>query len=205
MRFRLTPTNDDFYQLFGEAGRNLQSTVGAFKKVLGEVPDVADLHQDVKAGERRGDELTRAILRRLDTSFVTPFDREDIHGLAEIVDDVVDGIYHVSELLVLMPVERPLPEVYEQVDVLEEMSGVAADILDRLDDFKGVRELHERLDTLESKGDLIYRRTLARLYSGDLEPLEVIMWKDVILAAEDCMDKLEDLGDMVASIIVKHA
>jgi len=205
MRFRLVPSNDAFFQLFNEAGSNMATAVDHLYALIHDFSDIQTKHQLVKQAEHRGDELTRTILRQLVTTFVTPFDREDIHELAERLDDVVDSVYHVSEMLVLVPIDRILPEVKEQVDVLKEMSATATSVLGRLAGMKGTHDDIERLDSLESQGDAIYRRTVARLFSGELPALEVLKWKDIVDSVEHALDRLEDVGDVIASIVVKHA
>ena len=205
MRFRLIPSNDDFFVLFSQAASNLSDTTVALRGLLTDFGNRDALHAKVRDCERTGDRYTRDILRQLDTSFVTPFDREDIHALAEQIDDVVDDLYHVSEVLVIVPFESVLPEFAEQVDVLVTMAGTTMKLIDGLSEMKGLRSILEEIDQLESEGDAIFRRALARLFAGDLNALDVIKWKDLIEAAEDAIDGIEDAGDIVASILVKHA
>lgn len=205
MKFRLIPNNDEFFVLFGRAASNLAATAQAFQAVLDDFGNRDTLHQKVREHERTGDEITRSLLRQLDVSFVTPFDREDIHALAEQIDDVVDDIYHLSEVLVIVPVATLLPEFREQIGVLVTMSGRVVELIDRMSQMKGLRPLLEEIDDLESAGDAVYRRTLQHLFSGEFDALEVIKWKDLIEAAEEAIDGLEDIGDIVATILFKHA
>lgn len=205
MRFRLVPSNDEFFDLFSQSALNVQATVRGLRRLVDDFTDTEAKHAAVKQAERAGDQITRSILHSLDTSFVTPFDREDIHALAEGLDDVVDGIYHLSEVLTLVPISVMLPEFKEQVGVMDEMAAVLVEVFEGLSAMKGLRPHLERIDALETAGDDIYRRTLGRLFSGDLDALEVLKWKDLVEAAEDTMDLIEDVSDIVASILVKHA
>lgn len=205
MRFRLVPSNDEFYALFADSARNMVEAVACLTDLVENFTDLPGAHRKVKDCERRGDELTRGILRRLDATFVTPFDREDIHALAENLDDVVDDIYHLTEVLVLVPIQAMLPELAEQVKVMTEMADLTVSIMEGLEAIKGLRPLLEQVSDLESRGDEIYRRTLGRLFSGEFDALEVLKWKDITQAAEDAIDALEDVADVVASIAVKHA
>jgi predicted phosphate transport protein (TIGR00153 family) len=205
VRFRLVPSNDEFFSVFSDAARNLATCVGHLASGVAEPAAMESVHQEVKACERRGDEFTRDLLRRLDSTFVTPFDREDIHALAEGIDDVVDDVYHLSELLYLVPLPTVLPELVEQAAVLQRMANCTVALIDELAAMKGLRPMLEEIDTLESEGDQIYRRTVARLFSGELPALEVLKWKDIIQSAEDAIDAIEDVADTVASILVKHA
>jgi predicted phosphate transport protein (TIGR00153 family) len=205
LKFRLIPSTDEFFVLFSKAASNLAATAKAFQGVLNDFPNRESLHAAVRTHERTGDDLTQAILRELDTNFVTPFDREDIHALAEQIDDVVDDIYHLSEMLVILPFETLIPEFREQIDLLATMAERAVELVDRMSQMKGLRPLLEEIDNLESKGDAVYRRTLARLFSGEFTALDVIKWKDLIEAAEEAIDGIEDMGDIVATISFKHA
>jgi uncharacterized protein len=154
--------------------------------------------------ERRGDQLTKDILRRLESSFVTPFDREDIHALAEEIDDVADDMLAVSELLQLVPVEVVLPELKEQADILVQMADEAVPLIDKLRDMKGLQNHLDAIDRLESDGDSVYRRTVARLFR-DYEAIEVLKWKDIIEAMEAALNTVEDIAGVVESIVLKHA
>jgi uncharacterized protein len=205
MRFRLIPSNDDFFVYFSQSASNLAKAAKGLRAVVDATSDREARHADVRALERAGDDLTREILRHLDTTFVTPFDREDIHALAEQLDDVVDDIYHLSETLAIVPVDQVLPEFDQQVDVLVVMAERTVELVDRLSQMKGLRPIIEEIDKLESDGDGIYRRALGRLFSGELDVLEVVKWKDLTRSAEDAIDGIEDVSDTIASILVKHA
>jgi uncharacterized protein len=205
MKFRLTPNTDEFFILFSQAASNMSATVEEFSKLVNDFTDTDARHVAVKACERKGDELTRSLLKSLDSAFVTPFDREDIHALAEQLDDVVDDVYHLSEILTLVPIHSVIPELKEQVEVLRRMAGVTVEMIDRLENMKGIRPLIEQIDGMETEGDAIYRRAVARLFSGEFETLDVLKWKDIIESAENAIDRLEDVADTVGSILVKHA
>jgi predicted phosphate transport protein (TIGR00153 family) len=205
MPFRLTPNTNEFFKLFAQAASNMRATVMALKDLVDDFTDIQAKHLKVKECERKGDDLTRTILRNLDSTFVTPFDREDIHALAEGMDDVCDTIYHLSEMLVLVPIDGIMPELREQVGVMAKMVEATVEAADRLYNMSGLRPLLDQIDAGETEGDAIYRRSVARLFSGELDALEVVKWKDLISAAENAIDRLEDVGDTMGSILVKHA
>lgn len=205
MRFRLVPSNDEFFDQFSRAAVNLQGSVRSLRNLVDDFTDIEAKHAKVRETEKVGDQITREILRNLDTTFVTPFDREDIHALAEGLDDVVDGIYHLSEVLTLVPIHEILPEFREQVAIMDAAAGVLVELFAGLAPMKGLKPMLEQIDSFETAGDQIYRRTLGRLFSGELDALEVLKWKDLIESAEDTLDKIEDVSDVVAAILVKHA
>jgi uncharacterized protein len=205
MKFRITPSNDTFFVLFDKAAKNLAAAAHGLATVTDDFDRRDEHHATVRNLEHQGDEYTRNIFRELDSSFVTPFDREDIHALADKLDDVVDDIYHLSEILVLLPFDSVLPEFREQVGVLTRMGDKVVTLIENLSKMKGLRPLIDELDALESEGDAIYRRTLSRLFDGSLSALDVIKWKDLVDTAEIAIDAVEDVSDVVASILVKHA
>jgi predicted phosphate transport protein (TIGR00153 family) len=203
VRFRLLPSDDSFFPLFDQAASNAAACARHLRDMISS--GATDGHDRIKAAEHRGDELTQAILQRLNSTFVTPFDREDIHALAEELDDVVDDMQTVSELLHLTKPSTTLPEMLEQAEILVQMAEEAERLIGRLESMKGVQEHLDNIDRLESDGDAIYRRTLARLYSGELDALEVLRWKDIVAALEGALNTIEDISDVVESIVLKHA
>jgi predicted phosphate transport protein (TIGR00153 family) len=204
MRFRLVPSDDQFFDLFTDSARNAEECARRLVDVVSGSDRKAAFDR-VTECERRGDQLTTDILHRLDTVFVTPFDREDIHALAEELDDVVDDIYQVGALLRIIPVGEPLPELVEQSELCVKMAAEVVALIERLESMKDMKGLLESIDRFESEGDAIYRRALKRLFSGEFDALDVIKWKDVISAMEAALNALEDIGDVVESIVLKHA
>ena len=204
MRFRLVPTDDRFFAMFDASAANAAECSRRLQDLVTDFRDVAHKHTRVVECERLGDSLTREILQRLNSTFVTPFDREDIHALAEELDDVVDDMMAVSELLNLLPVDEVLPELKEQADILVRMADETVGLMGRLPTMKGVDAHLEAIDKLESEGDALYRRTLARLFR-DYEAIDVLKWKDIIEAMEAAVNTVEDISNVVESIVLKHA
>ena len=204
MRFKLVPTDDKFFDLFNDAAANGAECARRLKALVDDFTDIATKHSAVAECERRGDELTAAILRRLDSSFVTPFDREDIHALAERLDDVCDDVLAVSDLMQLVQIEKVLPEMQELADILVQMTSQAVELLDKLKPMKGVQPYLDAIDKLESQGDSVYRRTLARLFS-DYDAITVLKWKDIVQAMEHALNTVEDVSNVVESIVLKFA
>jgi predicted phosphate transport protein (TIGR00153 family) len=204
MRFRLVPTDDAFFGLFNESAANAAECARRLRDVLSDPTDPAG-HEKVAACEQRGDELVRTIVQRLNTTFVTPFDREDIHALAEELDDVVDDMLEVSHRMQITGITTALPELKEQADLLVQCADETRALVARLESMKGVQPHLDAVDRLESEGDAVFRRILARLFGGEFEALEVIRWKDVIESMEAALNTLEDISDIVESIVLKHA
>jgi uncharacterized protein len=205
MKFRIVPTSREFFDDFSLAAQNIATCVDKLSDVLADTAHAAELHVAVKEVERAGDEYTSRILTRLDSTFVTPFDPEDIQRLAQGIDDVVDDIYHVSEMVVLTNITELIPEVPEQVAVLTQMASKIVELFDRFEDMRGLRQIISEIEGLESEGNRIYRRAVARLFSGEMEPVDVIRWKDIVESLEAVLDRIEDMTNIVTTIVVKQA
>ena len=205
MRFKLVPTDDRFFVLFSEAAENAAESARRLAELLDNFDDLPGRHRRIIECEQRGDALTNEILNRLNTSFVTPFDREDIHALAEELDDVVDDILEVSHRLQLTGVTKPIGEFQQQAEILVRMADETVLLMARLKSMKNVQEHLDNIDRMESEGDTLYRATQARLFSGEFEALDVMRYKDVVEAMEAALNTLEDVSNVVESIVVKHA
>jgi len=204
VRFRLVPTDDAFFRLFNDSAANVADCARRIRDLV-EDPSDPGLHDKVAACEHHGDELVHTILQRLNTTFVTPFDREDIHELAEELDDVVDDLLEVSHRMQLTGITIALPELKEQADLVVRCASETEQLIARLESMKDVQPHLDAIDRLESEGDAVYRRILARLFAGEFDALDVLRWKDVIEAMEGALNALEDISDVVESIVLKHA
>jgi uncharacterized protein len=203
VRFRLLPTDDKFFALFDQAAANASECAKHLRDVI--ASGAEEGHHRINGCEHKGDEITRTILQRLNSTFVTPFDREDIHALAESFDDVVDDIQTVSQLMLLTHVDTTMPEMSEQADLLVRMAEEAESLINRLESMKQVQPHLDAIDQLESDGDAVYRRILGRLYSGEVDALEVLRVKGIVEALEGALNTIEDISDVVESIVLKHA
>jgi predicted phosphate transport protein (TIGR00153 family) len=205
-RIRVVPSDDAFFDLFRAAADNARECAGALGKL---VTATDGLHEEafdtIRGCERRGDEITVDLLRRLDASFVTPYDREDIHALAEELDDVVDDMFSAASLLQLAEHDQRLPELQELADVIVSMTDEMLALIDCLPTNDGARFRLERIEHLERTADAIYQKGLARLFNGEYEPLEVIMLKDIVQSLEGSCNAIEDVSDVVESILVKNS
>src|SRR4051794_34019735 len=163
MRFRLVPTDDRFFDLFNEAATNVAECAKQLRHLIQD-DNVAASNDGVVACERRGDELTQQILQRVNTSFVTPFDREEIHALAEELEDVVDDMLAVAGRLQLTVHGPAFPELKDQAELLVSMADVTVTLMSRLPSMKETSEPLAQIDRLESQGDAVYRDALARMF-----------------------------------------
>jgi len=204
-RMRLVPADAGFFDLFKSATANSRDGAEELRKMLAGFEDIEEHYQEIRNLERRGDQITVELLRRLDATFVTPYDREDIHALTEKLDDVIDDVFSVAELIHLIPLDEPLPEVTELGELLSVMAGELDALIGCLRSREGARHRLERIEALEREGDALHRRGMARLFSGDYEALEVLKWKDILQALEQSINQIESVSDVVESILVKNS
>jgi predicted phosphate transport protein (TIGR00153 family) len=206
VRIRLTPRQTTFYSMFAESGENLVVGAGLLKEMLGadliERKDVADR---MRSAEHAGDEATHAIMRELNETFVTPFDREDIYRLASSLDDVMDAMEAAVDLVVLYQIEELPSEVADQVEVLERAAELTAAAMPRLRSMKDLSDYWIELNRLENQADQVYRRLLARLFSGDYDALTVMKLKEVVDQLEAAADAFEHVANTVETIAVKES
>ncbi|HUP32797.1 MAG TPA: DUF47 family protein, partial [Gaiellaceae bacterium] len=161
---------------------------------------------DVKQIETTGDAITHDIIQLLNTQYVTPFDREDIYGLATALDDVVDHIDEACDLLELYGVEQPARPALEQCSILVAAVEHLAEALDHLKGLKGAQQALVRVKQKEDEGDRVVRDAIAALFHDPrIDPLVVIRWKDIYEALEDALDACETAANVLGNIVVKNA
>lgn len=206
MRIRLTPRENSFYSMFATSGRNLMEGAGLLKELLGaEMSERKAIAERMRACEHAGDEATHAIMRELNETFVTPFDREDIYRLASSLDDVMDYMEAAVDLVVLYNIAELPPEIADQVDVLERAAELTADAMPRLRSMKDLSEFWIELNRLENQADQVYRRILAKLFSGEYDALTVLKLKEVVDQLEAAADAFEHVANTVETIAVKES
>ena len=204
-RLRLIPREESFFDLFEELAQKVDQ--GA-TELLALLKDYRDL--DRRVGrildiEHEGDEITHEVMRRLNTSFVTPFDREDIHHLASSLDDVLDHIEAAAEYLQLHKIQEPLRQMVSLTEILSEAARKTASSMPNLRKMKDLEIYWVEINRLENEGDRAYRRTIAELFSGDYKAMDVLKFKEIIEQIEQAIDRLEDVANTVESIYLKHS
>jgi len=205
VRFRLVPRDQGFYPLFNSAADNVVDVAGKLGDLLRNFAAAESQLAGIIECERRGDQISDAIETRLNESFVTPFDREDMLELTETLDDVVDDILGACDLLVLHNVDEPLPEMLRVADILLAAAETAQSLLTKLPRMRGLDDDLKRIDNLETDADKVYRQAVARLFSGEYKAFDVLKWKDVFEALENSVNRIERVADIVQSVALKHA
>jgi predicted phosphate transport protein (TIGR00153 family) len=205
VRLRLTPREDSFYDLFTDSANNLVTGARLLVELIADGTDREAAAEKLRACEHAGDELTHAIMRRLNESFITPFDREDIYRLASLLDDVMDYMEEAADLVVLYKIDELPKDIVGQVEVLERAAELTADAMPRLRSMKELNEYWIEINRLENQGDQVYRRLLAKLFGGDYDALTVMKLKQVIDCLEEAADAFEHVANTIETIAVKES
>jgi predicted phosphate transport protein (TIGR00153 family) len=192
MSFRLLPKDPKFFELFVADGDNLEAAAAALREMVDRYDRLEERVITIQALEKRGDEIDRAVTRKLEDAFVTPFDREDIHELVSRLDDVVDGIQEIAETFVIYGVTAPTPEAIRLAAIIDAQAKELAQALRKLDGLKGLEPHFEAVHELENEADGLSRAGVARLFRDDLPPIEVIKWRDLYNLLEETIDAAED-------------
>ena len=205
MRFQVIPREQSFFDLFEASGVLVAEAARELKQLTDHFEDRIGHSERVKELEHEADEITHQVMATLNTTFVTPFDREDIYRLASRLDDVLDSMEAVADLLVLHRIDELLPELRQQADVLVRVTDAMLEAVRRLRTLQGQDRYLIEVNRLENEGDRIYRKTVARLYSGEFRAMDVLKWKDIVDEMERAIDTCEDIANSIESIALKHA
>jgi predicted phosphate transport protein (TIGR00153 family) len=205
VRLSLLPRDRTFFDLFVEAGRNTLSAAQLLNRMMVSWPDDGDLGREILKAEQEGDRITHDIVRRLNSTFVTPIDREDIYGLATQMDDIVDYTEEAADLLGLYQIEAPMSQAQSLTEVLVSACEELADGLEHLRDFKGLDKYWIEIHRLENEGDRISRDAVASLFSNGIDPMVVIRWKDMFAVLENAIDATETAAQIIEGIVIKNS
>ena len=205
MRLKFRPVDSSFYDLFSEAAGHLVVGAQLLSEMLAAGSSKAEIAQRMREAEHAADETTHSIVRRVNSTFVTPFDREDIYNLASALDDVMDMMDEAVDLVLLYEVTSLPPETTQQVEVLQRCAELTAAAMPSLESMASLDEYWIEINRLENTGDKSYRRILANLFSGEHEALEVMKLKDIVESLEGAIDCFEKVANIVEQIAVKES
>ena len=205
MALRLRPIDTSFYDLFSTSAQYLVTGAALLAEMMTDGADRKDVAKQMREAEHVCDENTHAIVRRVNSSFVTPFDREDIYSLAGGLDDVMDELDEVVDLVLLYEVVDFPPEVLRQVEIIQRCAEITAEAMPKLRSMTDLDDYWIEINRLENSGDKSYRRTLAKLFSGDFKAIEVLKLKDIVTSLEGAIDAFEKVANIVEQIAVKES
>jgi len=200
------PRDRVYFDLFEEAGGNIVRAADLLDQLLRAFPDRREeLTRDILICEQDGDRITHDIIRRLNETFVTPIDREDIYALASGLDDVVDYTEEVADYLGLYQIEAPMEQAQRLAHVLLEASRQIAGAMPRLRNFDDISHYTVEVNRLENDGDRITREAVASLFHGGIDPMVVIRWKDIFERLENAIDATEQVANILEGIVIKNS
>jgi uncharacterized protein len=208
VRFKLRPSDDTFFNYFSRAAENLVAGTALLSELVLPEADVQSVSERLVEVEHDSDAITHELYQKINSSFITPFDREDIYRLGSGLDDVMDHLEAVGSLMYLYGLTRmpALPrEMHELVDVLDRQAKLTAEAMPRLKGMTGLQEYWVECNRLENEGDRVYRMLLVRLFSGEYDALTVLKMKEVVDELEGACDAFERVANTVETIAVKES
>ena len=204
-RFSLLPRDSTFFDLFIEAGQNTVHASRLLDQMMHQWPEEGGLPREIVKAEQEGDRITHDIVKRLNSTFVTPIDREDIYGLATQMDDIVDFTEEAADFLGLYQIEAPMEQAGALTKVLVAACEQLAAGLAHLRDFKDLDRYWIEIHRLENEGDRISRDAVASLFSNGIDPMVVIRWKDIFAVLENAIDATETAAQILEGIVIKNS
>jgi uncharacterized protein len=202
---RFKPVDNVFYELLATSATHLVNGARILAEMLDDTADRTDIAARMRDAEHECDETTHEIAKRVNSTFVTPFDREDIYALASGLDDVMDYMEEAVDLSMLYEVDSLPTELADQVDVLQRCAELTAEAMPRLKTMKDLEEYWIEINRLENAGDKSYRRILAKLFSGQYEALDVLKLKDIVDSLEHAVDAFEKVANIIEQIHAKES
>ena len=203
---RLLPREEEFFDLFIEVANRNKEAAKHLRALFEASPDRRLAHiEALKRLEHEADQVTHEVVNRLDRTFITPLDREDIHQLASDLDDVMDVMDGAARRAQIFRL-GPAPDGVKQLtEVIERMVGVLAEAVGRLKKGDDVMRFAVEAKKLEEEGDAIYHEALGRLFEKERDAIEIIKWKEIYDNLERTLDESEDVANVLESITLKHA
>jgi hypothetical protein len=202
------PREDNFFELFERAAENAHLASTQLLDLLEHFEDVRERSKRIKDIEHVGDKITHEAIERLNRTFITPMDREDIHELICRVDDIVDLVDTAAHRIVLYKIEKPTDASIELTRCLTHATGLIVEVMPLLRDMKNARAIGEKciaIQTQENEADRVMHQAIAELFEARPDPLEVIKWKDIYDEIESATDRCEDVANVLDSIVLKNA
>ena len=199
------PNDRQFFDLFEEAAGNIVRAADLLDQMLGAYPERSGLSRDILLCEQEGDRITHDIIQRLNQTFVTPIDREDIYELASGLDDIVDWTEEVADYMGLYKIEAPMEQAQRQAHILLQSSRQIAEAMPRMRTFRDISHFTVEINRLENDGDRVTREAMASLFDTGIDPMVVIRWKDIFERLESAIDATEKVANILEGIVIKNS
>ena len=208
MRLPFIPREEKFFDLFQASAENMVKAAHSLKEMISSWEHVEGKAAEITELEHKGDTITHEIMSRLNRTFVTPFDREDIVQLAHSLDDVTDFIHSAADAMVLYKVDRPGERAKELADIIlqgtEEIEKVLPQLKKRII-LSSVLKRCVEINRLENLADRVYRSAIAELFDDSTDMAHIIKWREIYAHMESATDRCEDVADVLEGVAIKHA
>jgi predicted phosphate transport protein (TIGR00153 family) len=201
----LRGSDDGLFELFEQAGFNIQRSGELLDQMLNDYPESVALAADIRACEHAGDRITHDLIDRMNKTFVTPIEREDVLALASALDDVVDYIEEVADFLGLYGIEAPMEQAQHLAEILARAAAELARALGLLRGFRDIQPHVVEIHRLENDGDVIVRGAITSLFKERIDPVAIIRWKDIFERLEQAIDSTERAAYILEGIVIKNA
>jgi uncharacterized protein len=195
----------EFFDLFEEAARNVTHGADLLDQMLAHFPERANLARDIVICEQEGDRIAHDIHHKLNSTFVTPIDREDILELTSDMDDIIDLIDEVADYLGLYKIEAPMEQSQRMAHILLQAARQIEEAMPRLRTFQDMSHFTVEVNRLENDGDRTSRHAIASLFDNGIDPMVVIRWKDIFERLEEAIDACEHVANTLEGIVIKNA
>jgi hypothetical protein len=202
--FSLFPKEEDFFVLFRRQAALVREGCDQLHEMMEKFDDLEARAKRLKDVEHQADLVTHELFERLNRTFITPLEREDIHDLASGLDDVLDAAEAIGSRLVMFGIQRPTPEALQMTAILARCGVQIEKSVDRLKDLKNLMGFTIEINRLENEADTISRQVVADLFSGRHDVIDVLRWKEIIGRLEDAADRCEDVANTIESIVLKN-
>ncbi len=202
---RLIPREEKFFDLFEEAAQNIFRGAGILKSMMDSYDRPQVNAEELRDLEHEGDRITHEIVRKLNQTFITPIDREDIYALTSALDDIMDLIEAAADRMVLYRIERPTPEAKNLGNIIYNSAKEVQKAIGLLRGWDHIYDYCVEINRLENDADRVTRDAIARLFQGDYSPFDVIKWKEIYETLETATDKCEDVANIIESVSLKHS
>lgn len=202
---RLIPRETKFFDMFHEMSTNLTEGARLMQELLTNYQNVEVRVQQLADIEHKGDDMTHAILTKLNQTFITPFDREDIHKLAATIDDVLDFVHAAGERLIMYKITHVPPEAAALAEVVVQQAEQITKAVAGLEKHAGVLDACVEINRLENEADRIARNAIAKLFENERDPITLIKMKELYEVLETASDKAEDAANVLESVVLKSA
>jgi predicted phosphate transport protein (TIGR00153 family) len=202
---KILPHERSFYSMFVDLAETVNEGALTLIEMLRDFENAPRHAEKIKQIEHKGDTITHSLITKLNQTFITPFDREDIHMLSSRIDDVLDFVDAAASRMVLYRIERVRPGVLELAEVLQQAAARILEAIRSLDKHDHILDHCIEINRLENEADRISRALIAQLFAEEKDPVEILKWKEIIEVLETGTDKAEDVANVIEAITVKGA